>query len=38
MAKKKSLGKGLDAIFGENVGSLIEEISSNDKDFSINKK
>ena len=28
MAKKKSLGKGLDEIFGENISSLIDEVSN----------
>ncbi|MDO4198487.1 MAG: ParB/RepB/Spo0J family partition protein [Erysipelotrichaceae bacterium] len=29
MAKKKALGKGLDQIFGENIGDIIEDISAN---------
>lgn len=38
MAKRKSLGKGLDEIFGQNVGSLIDEISSGDSSFSTSRK
>lgn len=29
MAKKKALGKGLDQIFGENLGAVLDDISSN---------
>ena len=37
MAKRKSLGKGLDEIFGQNVGSLIDEISKSDSSFAKDK-
>ena len=38
MAKKKTLGKGLDEIFGQDIGSFIEDISNGDSGVGKNIK
>ncbi|MBO4358722.1 MAG: ParB/RepB/Spo0J family partition protein, partial [Erysipelotrichaceae bacterium] len=37
MAKRKSLSKGLDEIFGQNVENFLEEIASGDSSVSTSK-
>ena len=37
MAKKKTLGKGLDEIFGSDISSFIDDISNGDPKFTSNK-
>lgn len=37
MAKKKTLGKGLDEIFGPDISSFIDDISNGDPKFTSNK-